>query len=265
MEVSSWRDRWVAGRLPDHEREMIDSKDQDYRATCLMKTSFHSQPEQGYFPVDRRETSTAENDYKHQLCGPTTTGGAICPNCDKALLTLARLDARDPRLEVEGTGLFVIPLLFCWTCELSQDELVYEVIDQGHAIHLLSWRSGAKFSDFPYTNYPRSFPTLPAGLKPVDPSSQAVLSALNRNERPWALASEYPELSRPQHQIGGEPLLMQVLEPRPCAKCREAMPLFVSIWDKATDNARFTGNDFAQVLFHVCRRCLVVNAYQVTD
>lgn len=90
----------------------------------------------------------------HVLCGPTTTAGATCPNCAKELLTLARLDPTDPKLDLSALGLRELPLLYCWTCEHSQEEFVYAFLDRGLTVQLLKFQVGVRFSDFPYVNYP---------------------------------------------------------------------------------------------------------------
>lgn len=220
-----------------------------------------SRPEKGYLLVSQ----APGKGIVHRLCGPTDTGGAECPNCRKRLLTIAQFDASDTRLQIDTVGMQSLPLLFCWTCVISQQEFVYECSHDGREITLLRWARGESFRDFPYEGYPEGFPPEQITLKPLEPHKQEVIIKLNAGAQVWELAQEYPELSVPQHQVGGEPLLLQAIPIRSCPKCFDSMPLFASFGDSASSGHKFTGNEFVQTVFSLCRKCRVVHCLQMTD
>ncbi len=207
----------------------------------------------------------AEPERGHVFCGTHAQPSARCPNCDAPLLQYAALDVRDARLSLRLALDGRLPLLFCWTCALAQDELHYRVEPSG-ALALLACGRGGVETDFPYSQYPRAFPAGRLTLAPIAPAEQSVIAAANRGEIPgWRLGHEHPELAAPRHQLGGEPLHAGGLRPRRCAGCGEPMPFLAAFGDACLDPRGFTGNPFVQVLFHVCARCTAVCAVQTCD
>lgn len=200
----------------------------------------------------------------HSLGGVGGLRGAWCPNCAKPLLPLATFDASDTRLEVLADELAEIPLLFCWRCGVTDAPLVYRIVGRGAAVSLLSWGAGPPHPDFPYPLYPDCFERVAVRLSPLG-HRQAVIRELNMRGHPWGLVSEYPDLSRPSNQVGGEPILLQGCEPPTCPGCCCSMPFFAAIGDAAGGGRKFTGNDFVHVLFHLCRSCKVIVARQFSD
>jgi hypothetical protein len=181
------------------------------------------------------------------------------------LLTLLTLDAHDDRLWLQGTGLSRVPILFCWTCPIAQDDFCYRLRSAGDRVELLTHAQGPQEPDFPYADYPRSFPAKPALLVPLTDEEQAVLRTRNAGSEVGPAWERNPQADRPQHQIGGEPYLLQGPEPRHCPGCALPMPLFASVGDDTGSARGFTQNPWVQTLVHLCRHCCVLTLYQRCD
>ena len=194
--------------------------------------------------------------YAHEFCGTPSASGAFCPACERPLVQLLSLDARDPLLEAGGNEPGRIPLLFCWGCHRARGARFYRIEDD-RIVPLWRPRRG-HVPEWPYADYPASFPAAPARLVPLPNEVQAHLRHLNR--RPFALL-EPEEARRPRHQVGGEPLLLAPWRVVACPSCRRRMPFCAVITDENLDPRGFSGCSQAQELFHLCRGCLTVGAY----
>jgi hypothetical protein len=230
-----------------------------------MKATFRSIPEQGYFVDHSRKAPKSE--YVHTFCGTHSIEGAECPNCQKPLLRLFSFDLRDPSLQLAPAPFTVLPVLFCWTCNVAQSVFYYRINDD-RGIRLLKYMEGGASRDFPYEKYPEHFPERQVKLIEIPPESQQIIKELNLNTLDeWKTKQTRPELCAPRHQVGGEPYLVQkntdaIVE---CVVCSVPMPFLASIADDAPDNNRFTGNEYVQVLAHYCKSCRVIGVYQQCD
>lgn len=131
---------------------------------------------------------------------------------------------------------------------------------------------GERLDDFPYPDYPRFFPRRRVGLKAIPAKQQGLIRHLMNDE--LDLPDSYQHLNEAKHQIGGQAFLSQPppCEGFQCPVCTDAMPFFATICDNAegpnvTNEYRlgFTNNSCVQVVYHLCRRCCVVGAYQICD
>jgi hypothetical protein len=208
----------------------------------------------------------ADVDGPHMFCGPQRLAGGECPNCRKPLLRFLDLDTTDPALQPLGTISLRLPLLFCWTCAIAQEELFYRLTDGG--VELVRYGEGGVQTDFPYEDYPVHFPGCPARLEPLTEDEQEVIRRINRGQiAEWDVEESHPRVCRPRHQVGGEPLLVQ-RDPEAevlCPECGGPMPFLAAVADDCLDPRGFTGNSYVQVLFRYCIRCRVVGAYQECD
>lgn len=220
-----------------------------------------SAPTQGYWI---RPNSAEGERFAHYLGGVNSLPGARCPNCNEPLILLVDFDATDARLELDAAQLRRLPLLYCWSCAIPESVFRYSLKGQGSAVNVLAFRSGEEVSD-PYAEFSRVFARRAVGLIPLSVEEQQVLRLLNRTRSKYELFRQYPALDRPRHQVGGEPLLLQHVEPVACSTCGSAMPLFASIGNDSFGPKPFIGNDWVQVIFHVCRACREVAAYAATD
>jgi hypothetical protein len=84
-------------------------------------------PEWGY----RLNFSPAKDDSIHQFCGPNEIPGGVCPNCEKPLLRLLSLDAKDGRLEFDAAHLPFVHLLYCWACSIPYGNFSYKITENG--------------------------------------------------------------------------------------------------------------------------------------
>lgn len=220
-----------------------------------------SLPEQGYF-VDYSGKKPGK--YNHVFCGPHDVKGTDCPNCKKPLLRFLSLDARDKRLEMADMGLKTVDLLYCWTCDVSGWPPFWYQMKKDGSIKILKYNKSNREKDFPYKKYPDYFPKRPARLVKVTARQQKILRKINSGD--FNTACKHPDLDEPRHQVGGEPYLVQKwLDAYKCIKCNRRMSLIASIADNCVDPRGFAGNEFVQVLYHLCRKCRIIQAHHEVD
>ncbi len=228
--------------------------------------AFYSITPQGYF-IEYARQAAHGSEYRHYFCGPHEVSGAWCPNCAKPLLRFLALDTSDPRLNLKQPSFPVLSLLFCWTCNIAQEPLYYQFREDGSVV-LLEWGHGGAQTDFPYENYPVHFPGAPALLVPIPDVVQTILMLLNVGEiNAYAIHKRHPDLARPRHQFGGEPLLVQHNPDyeMTCSLCGRRMPFLASVGDDCLDPRGFTGNEWVQVIYHYCEHCRVIGVFQQCD
>jgi hypothetical protein len=218
--------------------------------------SFNSQPAQGYFLdfVESAKVLTAP----HIFCGTHAVEGAHCANCRKPLLRLLALSTEDTRLELTGSPFDLLSLFFCWTCNVAQEPFSYHQVTDT-SIRLLRYGRDGVTIDFPYARYPKAFPARHFRLQPIAEADTAAIRAWYANN----------SLNDPEeaHQIGGLPFLWQY-EPDAevsCPNCDQSMAFLATVSDDAGNNKSITGNCSTQHIFHYCRKCRVVSAYQTCD
>ena len=226
---------------------------------------------QGYFLkyLDKTE------EHSHIFCGSHSVEGAWCPNCQKPLLRFMALDTNDPKLGFKKTPFQWLSLFFCWTCEIAQTPFYYRFTANGD-IGLMKFGEGGVQLNFPTENYPTFFPQAYFQLRPLTEIEQTVTKELNRGEIPEGeVDHKTPYLNRPEHQIGGEPFLIQKnpdyqtdawgKEVLTCPKCKKLMPFLAAIGENTKGNQGFSGNEYVQVLFNYCKKDRIVCAFQQCD
>jgi hypothetical protein len=103
-------------------------------------------------------------------------------------------------------------------------------------------------------------------LTPLTAEEQATIRAVNQGQvDKHAVFKQRPDLCRPEHQIGGEPFLLQPWIELSCVRCGRVMPFLASIGDDSGSERGFTGNAFVQTVFSLCMVCRTVGAYQQSD
>jgi hypothetical protein len=142
---------------------------------------------------------------------------------------------------------------------------MYQLPTAATAFRLIEFAPGEPTADFPYENYPVAFPARELTLVALTSEEQDVIRHLNHDDEVDWSDQRYRELSRPQHQIGGEPYLVQPSEEVHCAECGGPMPLFGTVGNDTFAPQKFTDNDYVQTLVHLCHRCSTVAVYQRCD
>jgi len=224
-------------------------------------------PSQGYW-LDFKSPGK----FSHSFGGASPVPAGDCINCEKPLLHFLSLDTSDERLNLGGLPVPHLPLLYCWTCE-AQGDFVYRV-DPVSGVEVLDQGMGERLEDFPYENYPEQFPGFSVDLRAISASDQRIIRRIVHS-RTAHLTDDMRHLRDAKHQIGGEPFLWQPMRSdMECPVCSAEMPFLATICDNATgpdvrNNYRtemsFTRNIGVQVVYHCCRRCSVVGAYQICD
>lgn len=209
----------------------------------------------------------AEVSGPHKFCGHNDTRGATCPNCDVPLHRFLLVSFRDEQVADLGRQLGVdeLPLLWHWPCGIALGWLSYKLLDRGASVELVEFARGAASAEFPYADYPREFPESWARLDPVPPEVQGRISSLNAGDLEfWQVRRE--EWARPHHQLGGEPLIVESsFDARRCPICRSEQEMLAGVADDCLDRRGLAGNDMVQVVYWLCRRCVVVSACQGTN
>lgn len=200
--------------------------------------------------------------FDHHLCGISKSRNALSPNSGLPLLCLASLDTKDRRLELESFKEERLDLLYSWTCAIPEGEFVYR-ISQG-AVKIISFSSGSGYPDFPFENYPESFPEVPVSLIAVPDSEAATARMLNAN-RNFADWSKHRELTKPYHQIGGEPVFVQKYSQMACPACKKDMAFMAVIGNNNGQPRGFCDNDYVQVIYNVCDICFAIGVYNICD
>jgi hypothetical protein len=203
----------------------------------------------------------------HVFCGSPALPGIPCPNCRKPLLQFLSLDTSDLRVDFSAWSCSIVPLLFCWTCDIAQAPFSYQVDER--KVSILKHKRGGVQRAFPYKNYPREFPKALAELVPVSEAEAKAIIRLNREGIDYNAPSfrELEKLDTLRHQVGGEPRLVQGSPPEAfsCPACKASMSLFATIADDCLDPRGFTGNSGVQVLYFRCDRCQVIGCRQECD
>lgn len=215
----------------------------------------------GYF---LEPTSGAET---HSVIGGFGPSSPVSPNSGRPLLQLAALDLIEMGLSPSDWVGPSIKLLYSWTCAISEGRFTYRCLEEG--IQLLEAQRGDAYDDFPYPHYPDAFREVSVALVALTADEQNILRKINLSsgDEHFDLISAWPDLAIPRHQVGGEPLfLSKHAKSVFCPVCNQEMLFLASIGNKTfRDTLGFAGNDFVQVVYHVCPECRVLSARNFAD
>jgi hypothetical protein len=186
--------------------------------------------------------SVAASQHDHWIGGSAQHKSAHCAVCDRPFLLIWDLNCRDERFVVDGKSVFEtldrLPLYYCWTCS---SRFSYRIAADD--IEILEFHGQYQGDDFPYSNYPESFPKTPLQLSKRDEIPVEILEFLEKQgadsgedeDEDWPMLTQKEcavltsWLGRPVtstldiwwHQLGGEPFLLQGADTDPCpnSKC----------------------------------------------
>jgi hypothetical protein len=209
---------------------------------------------QGYALVATNGAETG-----HWFGGKTEHDGAICPGCKNPLLLLADIDCTQLRTHVIAKLFQTIdrlPLFYCWRCDGAV--ISYSIVDSKR-IKILKHEGEKGDSDFPYGNYPISFPRRPISLIPIDYSLAKLLAIYQEVDEDWLSEEDskiiedgikklrhqkfsFREVNR--HQIGGLLRLVQKHQEIGCpnTNCESHKNFF----------KRFISSDYMRELAVIC-------------
>jgi hypothetical protein len=244
--------------------------------------------------------ATDGNETGHWFGGEICSDGACCPGCRNHLLLLADIDCKQLRA-LETAKLFQkydrLPLYFCWRCDAAV--ISYSIIDSKQ-IKVLRYEGEKGDSDFPYNDYPISFPRRPISLMPIDYHLAKLLSFCQEIDEYWLSDEDLKLLedgisklrhnkfgrgNTNRHQLGGLLRLIQKHRfmgcPNSCCKRHkqfyEDKALNCSMKELAVifndpisglpmvDPVDPSGDQeqwdpYVQVVFYVCDECLAITA-----
>jgi hypothetical protein len=102
----------------------------------------------------------ADSQHDHWIGGAARHKSAHCAICDRPFLLIWDINCRDERFIVDGKSVFGtldrLPLYYCWTCS---SRFSYQIT--GDDIEILKFDGKYQGDNFPYSNYPESFPRIP--------------------------------------------------------------------------------------------------------
>jgi len=224
-------------------------------------------PERGFW-LNFSPDATAVH---HDFCGQPMIAGALCPNCDKPLLRILSLSAKDPALALDQAKTPIIHLLYCWTCSIPYGAFSYR-IKQDAGVELIQVPEPMPEIQFgpegPYEGYTGDFALSQVSLIPQSITESEKLKAR------WAANTEDTDdsLFEPRHQIGGYPFIYNPSKLN-CPTCNLEMRLLACICNDATGNNpwrreaadTFVDNGGVQMVFQFCSNCSVVSAAHSCD
>lgn len=214
----------------------------------------------GYFLVPSVEPAHA----LHSV-GGSNESGAVSPNSGKPLLRLMTVDLSDQRIPVKINGCRFARFYYSWTCGIHEGPFYYKLLNESIAI--LKYQRGISSDDFPYAGYPTSLPAELRRLELISQQDQDLIQQMNVDAPDaFEISERRPDLATPRCQIGGVPRCMQwPLSSLKCPECGAEMPVFASVGDSLAQGFRMTGNEFVQVVYHVCLACAILGAYNLCD
>lgn len=232
---------------------------------------------QGY-----RVSTTDDESQGHWRGGPPQHDGAKCPVCRKPLLLFWDVACDDPRFRAESPELFGdlerLPLYYC--CR-RPEPTIYQVLSQDR---IRTIRPELEVDeDSPFEDFPDEFARKPVRLEPI-PRDIANLRIISQNfASGWLETDEVNRLTEyfgDRHdsllgmrmsQFGGAPIFIQGHEgiecPNPsCSTHKMGHPLMrnpihfqmkeLAVID--VDAGFEMESNYAQIVFHICWKCLTV-------
>lgn len=218
-------------------------------------------PKQGYYLKAGDQIPSL-----HVIGGKCELDGAISPNSGRPLTQMARLDTTSKELHSLRFATRYLPLLYGWTCAISEGRLCYRVKE--NSVELVAFVEGGAYDDFPYEGYPHYFEERAAELVKLTTDEQAAIDHANIHGIKFtALTDDLDRVLRPNHQIGGSPYVGSVIRlQHQCHHCEGQMHFVAAIGNDCFGDARgFMGNDYAQLLYFLCDSCYLICAENVCE
>ena len=216
---------------------------------------------QGYYLKENDHTSSG-----HKLGGHCGLDGAISPNSGRSLLQMAQLTTDSPELLALAFPLPKLPLLYGWSCAISDGPLQYRVTSG--SVEIVEFRKGDAYDDFPYEDYPDFFPEISMHSVALTAHEQAAIDHANSNGINFStLTDDLERILRPNHQLGGSPYVGTEIQLQcKCRSCGGIMNFVAAIGNNCVSDERgFMGNDYAQLLYFVCDTCHLISAENFCD
>lgn len=238
----------------------------------------------------------------HCFGGEVYHDGAMCPVCKIPLLLLADLDCLSLR-KIEQAKLFLeldrLPLYYCWRC--SAQKLSYQI--RGSSIKVFKNEGKPQGEDFPYPGFPSRFQKRSVKLEPIPYETAKLLAVAQEIDSYWLTTDDltaiqtglqtlrHPNFSKSffnRHQIGGLLNLVQghdyIVCPNPDCKhhqlaqqhCGTRMNELATLQndphsglpmcERLEDLSKPSDfNEFVQVVYWVCEKCLTISTSNRCD
>lgn len=181
------------------------------------------------------------------------------------------IDTDDPLFPFKIEGVRMLPLLYCQ--QYNAAAMSYRVTPGGievESIESLEWSQ-----DFPYTDYPPSFPRRNIRLEKLPREHvdllERYIDADDSDPQDWDTMESCEEdlkaIGYPFTQFGGRHVMWQGIPSIECPACRDSsLDVFgviwnapvqgVSIWD---NDPRYRGDADVQIIYQICHGCSAIH------
>jgi hypothetical protein len=122
-------------------------------------------------PAHYREKAVVTNPFGHTFGGELSEFGIRCINLEQPLHVLYHLNLSDPAVGVKLPGVKWLPLLYGFAYATYDGMIIYRVVNDTE-VELIAPADPQYDPDFPYDNYPKSFPQSAVSFarEPYDPT-----------------------------------------------------------------------------------------------
>ena len=222
-----------------------------------------------YVPTDGPPESVlictgTRSKYAHRFSGKAAHKGTTFPGCTRPLTLLYTFDLADPHFRLEIPGIRRLPL-YNGMCYDSSP--VYYRIKSNAEIEILRQDLTTFTPDFPYDNYPQSFPELPVSL--VDPEPIFDDPGIRNT---WELIASTPEektrsLSKSEliQCFGGiwRDSLHTCINPTCRASDVNYLAAFDGEWLKEKGISIWGGFEDVVIIYHICYSCYTISTFNL--
>jgi len=217
-----------------------------------------------------RAVPNATGVFRHRFGGSPTHRGIVPRNNSQPLHLLYTFDTIDPLFPVRLPNARFLPLYYCFP--YNAGGVGYRIVSD-EEIEILYMETNRVERDFPYENYPDTFPETPVALVPVSYEEHKTL-VYNLACEDYRVESEYlceadrdflKQSGYPFTQLGGIQRMWQGVPTVPCPnkKCVECfMDVFAVVWNQPVpnvyiwdDDPEFRDDVEIQTIFQICSRC----------
>jgi hypothetical protein len=231
------------------------------------------------FVMDRiaRAEPNVVSAFQHRFGGSSAHRGVVPRGNSQPLHLLYTFDTTDPSFPIHLPKARFLPLYYCFP--YNGGGVGYRIVSD-EEIEILSMETNRVERDFPYENYPDTFPETPISLAPISYEEHKTLvyylycqdnyleeECLSDKDRQFIEQSGYPFT-----QLGGIQRMWQDIPDVFCPnkqcdnhKSRDSMDVFAVVWNQPVqgiylwdDDAEYESN--TQLIFQICSLCHSIHA-----
>ncbi|MCK6602779.1 MAG: hypothetical protein L6Q77_13265 [Bacteroidetes bacterium] len=230
----------------------------------------HYYKNENFFGFYIKEVDSVDTD--HFFGGNEIINGAFCPNCERLLTPLFTIKVTD---EIRGIMKFIpesleiIPLFYCWTCDLfEENEIVFYYSVGPNCVKYLKVPKGKKVDGWPYKNYPPFFERIGVELIKYSRKEYQVYIDVCTGKFNWLDVINENMIIFSDNTILNNPCFIDNkghLKTIKCPICCKPMKYLGKFGDSLKMQNKFIGNSSPVMVFHFCEVCCTVGTYHYID